>query len=164
MRCLECGSQMESRIGNHRYTECGLDYVILMGIESRECAACGEQELVISKIAQLHRAIAKAVVEKKGRLEGQDIRFLRKFLGLSAVDFAAQIGSKAETVSRWENNHRPISVTQDRLLRLMVLNERPKASYPLEKLAQLTVGESSRVAIRAHSLGDSWSAETSPVA
>ena len=45
-------------------------------------------------------------------------------LGWSGRDFARRFGLTPEHVSRIENGHSPISVAADRLLRILVMNER----------------------------------------
>lgn len=105
MICFSCGEETDTNIVPHRYEESGLDYVVLLGVEERSCDGCGENELVLPRIAELHRVIARGVAEKEGRLEGQEVRFLLKFLGLSGANFAKSIGVSAETFSRWENDN-----------------------------------------------------------
>jgi putative zinc finger/helix-turn-helix YgiT family protein len=119
------------------YVACGLPHVTLVGVEVRRCAACGEHEVVIPKIEQLHRVIAHAVITQRARLTGAEVRFLRKYLGWSGVDFARHMGVTAESVSRWENDREPMSPTADRLVRLMVVTREPVSSYSLDELVDL---------------------------
>src|SRR5260370_42646785 len=51
MKC-ECGTEMKSRKENYRYTESGLDNVILLGVEVRRCPSCGLSEVVLSSEAR----------------------------------------------------------------------------------------------------------------
>jgi putative zinc finger/helix-turn-helix YgiT family protein len=110
------------------------------------CERCGETYTSIPAIEELHRQIAAAVIRKKGRLAPAEIRFLRKWLGWSGVDFAKRTGTKPETVSRWENGKASMSPQADRLLRLLIAKEAPVMEYPVDVLAQV-VGAHSRVAI-----------------
>jgi DNA-binding transcriptional regulator YiaG len=82
----------------------------------------------------LHRMIAKKLIEATRLLVPDEIRFLRKWLGLSGLDFALIMGVRPETVSRWESEDRkfPISPTADRLLRMLVSNENPAERYPID--------------------------------
>ena len=114
------------------YAASGLPYVTLVGVEVRRCAACGDHEVVIPKIEQLHRTIAMAVVEKRSRLTAAEIRFLRKYLGWSGVDFARHMGVTAESVSRWENDREQMAAVADRLLRLMVVTQASVSDYSLD--------------------------------
>lgn len=160
MSCFSCGKEMVTEVVAHRYKESGLDYVVLLGVEERSCANCGENELVLPRIAELHRVIARGVAEKEGRLEGQEVRFLRKFLGLSGVNFAKSIGVSAETVSRWENDKQEIGISHERFLRMMVFNERPSAHYPLDKLEERTLERrEGKAALRIQDRQGAWTAE-----
>lgn len=137
MKCEACGKPMISSEENYNYAASGLPYVTLKGVEVRRCANCGEHEVVIPKIEQLHQAIAIAVVSKKSRLMPAEVKFLRKHLGWSGADFARHMGVAAETVSRWENGREPMGAVADRLVRLMVVTQAPKRDYGLDALAEL---------------------------
>ena len=141
-RCAECGGPVKTRREKHyRYAECGLPNVIVDGIEVSECQRCGETYTGIPAIEGLHRAIAAAVIYKKGRLAPEEIKFLRKSLGWSGVDFAKRMGTTPETVSRWENRKAPMGSAADRLLRLLVAKETPVTEYHVDVLAQLAGAE-----------------------
>ena len=128
---------MTSARENYSYAASGLPHVTLEGVEVRRCAACGEHEVVIPKIEQLHQAIANAVISKKARLASAEVRFLRKHMGWSGAEFARHMGVKPETVSRWETGKESIGPIADRLLRLMIVTKAPKREYAIETLASL---------------------------
>ena len=139
--CPECGAAMKAKSGKaYRYKASGLSNVFLTGVEVRTCGACGEEEVVIPRIEALHRAIARAVIAKRDRLAPEEVRFLRKVLGLSGQDFAARIGVDPATVSRWENAKDPIGPIADRALRLMVAVTPPKSDYSIDELAEIGEG------------------------
>jgi putative zinc finger/helix-turn-helix YgiT family protein len=132
MNCMECGKgSVEVLNQNHRYAQCGLDYVTLLSLEVRHCTHCGENEYVIPNIEQLHNLIANVVASKQERLVPAEIRFLRKYLGYSSADFAQAMGVNAATVSRWESktDAQVMTVGLERLLRLKVMHEKPLTSY-----------------------------------
>jgi putative zinc finger/helix-turn-helix YgiT family protein len=137
-KCAECGAAMKSGIENYKYNESGLPYVTLEGVEVRRCPKCGEVEVVIPRIEELHRGIATTLIEKAERFAGAEVRFLRKYLGFSGADFAPVMGVTASTVSRWENDQEPIGPQADRLLRMMVATRPPLREYPLDNLARVT--------------------------
>jgi putative zinc finger/helix-turn-helix YgiT family protein len=137
MKCAECHAEMTSRRENYKYDASGLPNVTLLGVEVRICPDCGEREVVIPKIEELHRAIARAVIGKAARLVPEEVRFLRKVLGLSGADFAKRMGVDPTTVSRWETGTQPIGPQADRLLRLMVVVSPPKSDYAVETLADI---------------------------
>ena len=136
MKCLNCGTPMKSRKENYHYTESGLSNIVLVGVEVRSCATCGEREVVIPRLDELHRAIARTVIEQKSQLVPEQIRFLRKDLGWSQSDLAAYMSVQAETVSRWETGNQDMGSVADRLLRLLVNNREPATSYPIDLFKQ----------------------------
>jgi YgiT-type zinc finger domain-containing protein len=87
MKCESCGAQMKVGRENYRYAESGLDTITLVDIEVRRCPECGEYEVSVPRIEELHCLIAQQVALKRARLTPQEIRFLRKYLGFSGVDF-----------------------------------------------------------------------------
>jgi putative zinc finger/helix-turn-helix YgiT family protein len=129
MHCLICGTPMTTRRENYQYTASGLRYVTLHNVEVSRCPQCGETEVAIPQIEGLHRAIATALVRKATRLAPEEIRFLRKYLGWSGVDFAAHMGTTPATVSRWEQGKTPMGPIADRLLRLLVVTRAPVQEY-----------------------------------
>lgn len=137
MTCLRCGAEMRVARENFLYTASGLPNVTLVGVEVRRCPGCGEFEVAIPKIEELHRTIARAVTMRPARLTSHEIRFLRKWLGWSGGDFAAHMGVTPETVSRWENGGLQMGGPAERLLRLMVATRDPVQSYPLELLKSI---------------------------
>jgi DNA-binding transcriptional regulator YiaG len=106
-KCQLCGETMVTKKATmaepYRHQMSGLDNVFLTGIDVRQCGKCAARVPVISKIEQLHKAIAKYLVFKKELLRGKEIRFLRKNAGLAANQFAALLGLDPSHLSRVEN-------------------------------------------------------------
>lgn len=124
MTKVECSNcEKEARIvrGNYVFKECGLSKVVLHGIELVQCGHCGNEDPIIERVNDLMRALAVAVICKPYRLQGEDIRFLRKYLEMTGDEFARVIDVDKTTVSKWENNDDPIGKNNDRLVRLTVL-------------------------------------------
>jgi putative zinc finger/helix-turn-helix YgiT family protein len=138
MVCMVCGAEMKTGLENFRYEACGLPGVTLIGVEVSRCTACGGYEVAIPQIDDLHKAIAHALIRKTGRLTSEEIRYLRKYLGWSGVDFAEHMGTTPATVSRWENGNKPIGPAADRLLRLMVVTRDPVSDYSLDRLTTIS--------------------------
>ena len=116
MICPICKQEGRIYIGKHHYTESGLQNVWLKGVEIFECK-CGEKFAFIPCSQELHKLIAKILLQKKDQLSGSEIRFLRKHMGLKAKDFAKRIGVMNVTVSRWEREETIPPKTIDRLIR-----------------------------------------------
>ena len=137
MTCLQCGAaSMTTGRENFNYKAAGIP-VTLLNVEVRRCKACGEYEVAIPRIEELHKTLARAVIAKRSRLTPAEIRFLRTHLGWSGNDFARHMGVKPETVSRWENGHDPMNPSADRLLRLMIVAHEPVSDYSLDSLVDV---------------------------
>lgn len=124
MKCLECGKIMKkTKVGNYHFTISGLDNVYLKDVLVWDCPSCGEREVVIPNIENLHEVIAKTISLKKSALIAKEIRYLRSFLGFSGAQFARNVAVKPETVSRWENGKQKMDLTTERFLRVLVLTD-----------------------------------------
>ena len=121
MNCPVCNSETVCTQDTHKYTECGLDNVVLKGIDVCKCS-CGEKFVSIPAMPQLHRLIAINLINKKSLLSGQEIRFLRKNMGLTATKLSKIIGVDNATISRWETGNQPITKPHDHLIRLVYSN------------------------------------------
>jgi putative zinc finger/helix-turn-helix YgiT family protein len=108
---------------NYRYTESGLDNVVLEGIPAYKCPKCKEINPIIPRIKELHRIISEDLINKKSLLMGDELVFLRKEMKLKAKDLAQILGVTKVTVSRWENEKKQISPACDRLIRLLYANK-----------------------------------------
>ena len=120
MKCDICQGKITTKTKQtHHYTECGLDNVYLKNVDVRVCESCGEKNLRISGILELHETIARGVGLQPCPLRGQDVRFLRKQLGYSAKEWATFLRIDTSTLSRWENEQQEIGPQSDALLRFL---------------------------------------------
>ena len=136
MKCVQCSGPMTSRRESYDYAACGLP-VILDGVTVHRCEMCGEHEVALPRIEELHRVIARSVIRRSTRLSPKEIRFLRKWLGHSGEDLAELMGVTPEQVSRWENGKRDMGATADRLLRMLVATTEPRDEYSPEHWRRL---------------------------
>jgi putative zinc finger/helix-turn-helix YgiT family protein len=142
MKCTQCDGAMKvTKDARHRYDESGLKNILLMGVEVRRCDECGEIEVAIPALEQLHQLLARTLILKHDRLTADEIRFLRKHLGLTGVGMAARMGVARETVSRWETGAGKMDAPAERLLRMMVATTEPMTDYAKE-LEQVAIGAS----------------------
>ena len=88
-------------MNGYRYTESGLDNVIIHGVSFIKDDA-GEQVVTIHNIAGLHRAIATAIVMKPVIMSGKELRFLRTEMGMTQAELAAIVHREPLAISRWE--------------------------------------------------------------
>lgn len=121
MKCPACHNIMVCSLGEHHYRESGLENVYLKGIEICTCD-CGEKTVAFPAINELHKKIALLLIRKKSLLKGQEIRFLRKNMGLTAKKLSGIMGVDNATISRWEKGKQAISDGHDRCLRLVYAN------------------------------------------
>ena len=101
------------------YTACGLDNVYLMSGYNVETFG-GEQYVSVKDAEELHEAIAVFLVNGKKVLEGQEVRFLRKFLGLTQASLGQALGVSDQAVARYEKDKTKFDGSSDILLRLYV--------------------------------------------
>lgn len=102
----------------YRYTESGLDNVIVQGVNFLTDDA-GEQVVTIPNIDGLHRAIAAAIVMKPTNLTGKELRFLRTEMGLTQAELAAIVHREPLAMSRWERGEvELIDTNAETLIRL----------------------------------------------
>ncbi len=132
-RCGVCGTAITGSRETVPY-DCGLDGVFLENVLVYRCSNCGEREIEVPNTLKLHRTLAMTLVRRPERLGSRDIRFLRKYLGLSGTEFARKTGVDKSTVSRWERVDKPTPMggQAERLLRVLVMSERPVESYSLD--------------------------------
>lgn len=136
MFCSNCDNKCPLK-GNRitcKYKESGLANVTLVGVEHFKCTKCREEYFAYGNIDKLHGTIAHALLQKKDLLNGSEIRFLRKYLGYSVVQFAKIIGRGCATLSRLENDARPFTRRFDRLVRFTVAAKLRDRNYDLHDL------------------------------
>lgn len=121
-RCSNCDASARRVRANYPFKESGLPNVILKGVETIRCTECGNADPIIPRANELMKQLVLAVVEKPHGLTGQEVRFLRKHLGMSGSTFASHLGVDRSVVSRWENGHDPIGPQSDRLIRTVAIS------------------------------------------
>jgi transcriptional regulator with XRE-family HTH domain len=144
MICYRCdGAELlekNTSPGNpYRYKASGLSNVYLVGIKLRVCPKCHSEVPVIPRMADLQSLLAHLLLEKPEGLIGEELRFLRKHIGLSGVEFAARIQIDASTLSRIENDQQPMGKSTDKLARAVVIAgiEEEKEEERKEELTKL---------------------------
>ncbi len=151
MRCDICKGNTVTRKGQrYHYMESGLDNVYLDSIDLIACEACGDESPAIPRILELHAAIGRAVALQQSPLRGEDVRFLRKQLGLRARQWAGILKVSVQTLSRWENNEQKIGPQSDALFRLMyfrIREEREGRFMPGDVVDQIAAVKDERARV-----------------
>jgi DNA-binding transcriptional regulator YiaG len=123
MKCSNCSQPAEIAHGNYRFKESGLNNVILCGIELVKCKHCGNEDPIIPALDDLFRTIVLALVTKPYGLAGEEVRFLRKYMGLTGDGFSRLLHIDKTTVSKWENNDDPVGTQSDLAIRMIVMSQ-----------------------------------------
>lgn len=134
--CSNCGKSARSVRGDYQFKESGLRNLVLHNIETVRCGHCGSVDPVLHRADDLMRAIAQAVLWKPCRLNGDEIRFLRKHVGLTQDELVKYIPVDKTTVSKWENNEDPIGFQSDLFLRTVVMSLDEQLREGVPKLIQ----------------------------
>jgi putative zinc finger/helix-turn-helix YgiT family protein len=134
--CSDCGSKAQVEKGTYRFRESGLDNVVLKGIEVVKCTHCGNDEPVIPNLEALLRVLAGAIIQSKLPLTGEEVRFLRKHLGMSGEQFASILHTDKSTLSKWETGSVNIGSKSDLLIRSVALNLEPSLRDSAERITR----------------------------
>jgi DNA-binding transcriptional regulator YiaG len=134
MFCDDCGLEMKIRRATlskpYQYDLAGLKNVYLAGINVFQCPRCRAEAPSIPRLPDLHRALALDLAASNQELDGDQVRFLRKWLGYSSNRFANLLGMTLEHLSRVEHGHKPLGAASDRLLRVIALTAARKTEFP----------------------------------
>ncbi len=71
------------------------------------CSSCGEVFYAAETVEKFELAIAQTLAER-GMVSGPAFQFMRRTLGLRAVDLAELLDVAPETISRWEAGARDV--------------------------------------------------------
>jgi len=108
--------------------------VFLKRIEVVVCPKCKGESPRIPNHDDLMRTIAVALIDKPSELAGDEVRFLRKYLGEGSGPFAQMLGIDRSHLSRIENGAMAISRQTDRLVRTLALLHEPALADKLKQL------------------------------
>ena len=99
------------------FVESGLDNVFLVGVQYR---VDGDQQSAdIPSVDDLLKEIARVIVTQADALTGEELRFVRKSMGLPAKRLAEALDVLDTTFSKYENGHMPFPLALSKLVRLI---------------------------------------------
>jgi DNA-binding transcriptional regulator YiaG len=126
IKCPSCGNKCEIlKDQNFDYQGCGLNNVVLVGIQVLHCKCGGESSPMIPKIREVHQLIAEAILFQGAKLRYCDIRFLRHQANLNINTMARYLALDKELLTAWETenfnyegtNFKPPTPQEDLLIR-----------------------------------------------
>jgi DNA-binding transcriptional regulator YiaG len=119
--CVHCDESAIVTRKNYPLPELGVP-VELQNVEVIECPSCGSEEPVIPNMDGLMLTLALAITCSPRKLNGNEVRFLRKYVGKSASDFSRFLHVDPTHLSKIENGRVDIGAGLDKLVRLLVVN------------------------------------------
>jgi DNA-binding XRE family transcriptional regulator len=117
-RCNMCGELMEKSIrAEHTEDLGGVVVKVLNAVQVLRCANCKTEMVGIPDMDGLGRAAAISRALNPIRLSGREVKFLRRVLDMTQVEFAKAMELVPESVSRWETDARGIGSAGEKLVR-----------------------------------------------
>ncbi len=105
-----------------------MDETVLVGelrfiaqLPAMVCPGCGEDLVSAETLRGLERGVAEALA-RDGARTPEAFRYMRKAIGLKAMDVAELLDVTPETVSRWENGERQPETRAAKLLGILVID------------------------------------------
>jgi len=134
--CSNCEKLADVVTQNYRFEEMGLP-VELRNIKVIRCSHCGNVDPIIPHMDSLLHILAMAVVCSPRKLSGEEVRFLRKYAGKSARDFARFLHVDHTHLSKVENGKTEIGTRLDKLVRLLIVTMSPTLKDEVSKLLEM---------------------------
>jgi putative zinc finger/helix-turn-helix YgiT family protein len=135
MKCVTCG-HLEMTPGMVDEAVPVGELIFSLRVPALVCPKCGENYLTADTMGQVDRLVAGALA-RDGVATSQAFRFMRKAIGLRAVELAELFAVTPETVSRWETGERAPAGEAVKLLALLVVEHLAGRSEALDYLRSL---------------------------
>jgi DNA-binding transcriptional regulator YiaG len=97
----------------------GKTVVLFNSVFEEVCDVTGARRYVIPNQRGLIAAVALTRLLHPLKLRGDELRFIRHALDISAKEMAGLLSVGHETISRWENNKEAIRPTNEKLIRIV---------------------------------------------
>ncbi|MBI5543085.1 MAG: helix-turn-helix domain-containing protein [Deltaproteobacteria bacterium] len=134
-RCVECRSrELVAAEVEERLEVAGKTFTAT--IPTTKCAKCGATYLSHDAVGVLELGAAGELA-RHGEVSAEAFSFMRRALGVRAVELAELLDVTPETVSRWEHGRQPIDRGAAALLSSMVLDRLEGQTTTLDRLKTL---------------------------
>lgn len=122
----------------------GIPLVLINAVDQEYCEQCNEAlDFNIPNTEGLIAAAAIYRVKLPQKLTGDEIRFVRKALKLSAKKLAEVLSASAETVSRWENDKLAMGPSAEKLFRILaglsLADRAPAISFDSQEIIDMKI-------------------------
>jgi transcriptional regulator with XRE-family HTH domain len=109
-------------MAEHHYTECGLQNVYIVGIDTMTDDE-GDEVILVRAINQLHQVIAEGIVSHSKGMDGSELRFLRTEMGLTQSELAALVHRDKQSIGRWERSENEIDSVSEAVVRKLAIEK-----------------------------------------
>ena len=135
---------------DYRYTECGLDNVIIEGIDVVKVDdGEGDELYCIPNINGLHEAITLAIITQDNGISPKELRFLRTEIGITQEQLADILKVHRVTISRWESAKEHIDPNAEFVVRQLTAEKfKLNLNKSVEEIARSCVWKVERRPIR----------------
>lgn len=135
MKCINCGkADLVRDTVPHTLTVAGVEFAT--ELPGQRCPACG-YSTVHGPAAVRFELLVAAELVKRGLRGGASFKFMRKALGMKAIEIAEAFNVAPETVSRWENGQREVDWPEFMLLGFLVDDKLAGRTTTLARLKAL---------------------------
>jgi putative transcriptional regulator len=113
---LNCHGVLRERVNMFHYKSCGLDNIWLKnGFDKRQTNEGSGYS--IHDIDNLHRVIAKGIIEKPAPISGKEFRFLRIEMEFSQKAIGDLMDKTDQMIAKWEKGENNVPVLADAAIR-----------------------------------------------
>ena len=134
-QCIQCGHK-KLRPDQTEDTVIVADRTFSRIVPVLRCENCGEIYFDGTELQSIELEAA-GFIAREGPSNGATFRFMRKAIGLRAIDLAELLDVASETLSRWENAQRPVDRASWITLSDMVLDRIEGRTITLDRLNAL---------------------------
>jgi len=118
-KCTQCGATEFVSDVIDDTIHVGSTTFVVSGVPCERCVACREYRVSLNDMGRAELTVAASLAQM-GVRTGSAFKFMRKALGLKAVQLSELLGVQPETMSRWERETQPVESRSLALLGALV--------------------------------------------
>lgn len=129
MKCYACKSEESETRPIEIVTRVGSHDVASRAHQRPVCLACGEYVIPYEMLEKVELQAALVALTEAPEVTGAMLKYARKALGFTQVEFAEKLSTASESISRWEREERPMEPWV-KLATLALIRERLMGPVP----------------------------------